>query len=58
MTLSFNNDSVRLGRVNKQRVGEFVRLFEPATDVFLVIGCSNGVTALAIRQEGPAQVTR
>ncbi len=52
--LTFNNDSVRMGPVNKARVSQLVGLFNVATDVFSVIGCSNGATSLAIGQEGLA----
>ncbi len=52
--LIFDNDSVRMGAVNKMRVNELVRLFNDATDIFSVIGCSNGATSLAMGQEGLA----
>ena len=52
--LTFNNDSVRMGPVNKARVSDLVGLFNVSTDVFSVIGCSNGTTSLAIGQQGLA----
>lgn len=42
--LTFANDSMRLGDVNKQLVNQFVETFDPQTDVFSVIGCSMGPT--------------
>ena len=53
-SLLFDNDSLRLGRVNKDRVRQFVSKFDLQSDVFSVIGCSNGATRLAIGQEGLA----
>ena len=52
--LTFDNDSVRMGAVNKTRVSNLVSLFNGATDVFSVIGCSNGATNLAMGQQGLA----
>ncbi len=53
-SLLFDNDSLRLGRANKDRVRQFVSKFNPQSDVFSVIGCSNGATSLAMGQEGLA----
>jgi len=44
--LTFKNDSMRLGNDNKQRVQQFVEMFNPESDVFSVIGCSHGHTNL------------
>lgn len=52
--LTFDNDSTRLGQNNKARVQRFVERFVADTDVFSVIGCSNGGTNLAIGQKGLA----
>jgi len=45
-TLTFPNDSLRLGNLNKQLVENMVTRYEPTTDIFSVIGCSMGPTAL------------
>ncbi len=42
--LVFGNDSLILGRNNKLAVREFTKLFNPATDVLSVIGCSHGAS--------------
>lgn len=42
--LTFANDSMRLGVMNKQLVEQLVQRFNPNTDVFSVIGCSIGPT--------------
>lgn len=49
--LIFANDSTVLGSGNKARVGEFVSQFDAANDVFSVIGCSHGPTAVSGGQE-------
>lgn len=52
--LTFDNDSTRLGSTNKALVQELVNLFDSESDVFSVIGCSNGRTNLAAGQRGLA----
>ncbi len=47
--LIFANDSVRLGKENKQAVKSLAESFKPESDVFLVLGCSQGITK---REEG------
>jgi hypothetical protein len=42
--LTFPNDSLRLGTINKRHVDALVTHFDPSTDVFSVIGCSIGQT--------------
>jgi len=49
--LTFANDSLRLGEINKQLVENMVTQYEPALDIFSVIGCSMGPTAI---QQGNA----
>ncbi|MFK7889396.1 MAG: hypothetical protein AB8B63_01170 [Granulosicoccus sp.] len=44
--LIFQNDSLRIGSVNKQLIGRMVDRFQPQTDTFSVIGCSMGPTSL------------
>lgn len=44
--LTFANDSLRLGAVNKHLVAQMVESFQPGSDVFSVIGCSLGPTQL------------
>jgi len=44
--LTFANDSLRLGAVNKILVEQMVESFQPETDVFSVLGCSLGPTSL------------
>ncbi len=44
--LTFSNDSLRLGAVNKQIIHAVVSDYEAATDVFSVLGCSMGPTEL------------
>ncbi|MFK7992692.1 MAG: hypothetical protein AB8B87_01050 [Granulosicoccus sp.] len=44
--LIFGNDSMRLGGHNKTLVKRMVERFDPQTDVFSVIGCSMGPTAV------------
>ncbi len=44
--LTFANDSLRLGMVNKILVEQMVESFQPETDVFSVLGCSLGPTKL------------
>lgn len=44
--LMFANDSMRLGKRNKHQVEAMVARFNPATDVFSVIGCSMGPTQI------------
>ena len=44
--LTFANDSMRLGETNKRLVKQLVKRFNPQTDVFSVIGCSMGATAV------------
>ena len=45
--LTFPNDSLRLGDVNKQIIYSVVSAFNPETDIFSVLGCSLGPTALS-----------
>lgn len=52
--LTFNNDSTRLGVNNKERVKHFVAQFDPDRDVFSVIGCSHGNTAVQGGQQALA----
>jgi len=42
----FPNDSLVLGRVNKQSVRSYLDQFDPNTDLISVIGCSHGATNL------------
>ena len=42
--LTFPNDSLRLGKTNKQLIEQMVERFDPITDLFSVIGCSLGPT--------------
>lgn len=44
--LVFGDDSVRLGEDNKAILAEVVDGFDPARDVFALVGCSLGPTAL------------
>jgi hypothetical protein len=44
--LTFPNDSLRLGTLNKQIVENLVMQFQRSTDLFSVIGCSMGPTKL------------
>lgn len=44
--LTFANDSMRLGQLNKQLINQLVDAFDPETDMFSVIGCSMGPTAV------------
>ena len=53
--LTFGNDSTRMGPNNKQRVKQFVELFDPERDVFSVIGCSHGNTNVEGGQEALAR---
>jgi len=50
----FGNDSLRLGADSKQLVRNLVSQYKEATDVFGVVGCSNGPTNLDIGNEGLA----
>ena len=45
--LTFANDSMRLGVLNKQLVDQLVGQYNPQSDVFTVIGCSMGPTAVS-----------
>ncbi len=53
-TIIFPNDSQRLGSAGKQLVRDVVSRFAENVDVFSVVGCSNGPTALEIGNEGLA----
>ena len=44
--LTFANDSMRLGARNKQLVEQLVTQYNPRSDVFTVVGCSMGPTAV------------
>jgi len=52
--LIFSNDSTVLGSDNKETVGDFVGQFDPSRDVFSVIGCSHGPTAVSGGQKSLA----
>lgn len=43
----FPNDSVVLGKTNRQLTRDLVSGFDPTTDVISVIGCSHGKTAIS-----------
>ena len=45
--LTFANDSLRLGELNKQFVEKMVEDFNGKTDIFSIIGCSLGPTQVA-----------
>lgn len=45
--LMFPNDSLRLGNVNKQFIDRMVQQFDQESDVFSVVGCSMGPTAVS-----------
>lgn len=57
--LIFDNDSMLIGDVNKSEIRKFVSEFNPERDIFSVIGCSHGSTAIpngnAILATGRAQ---
>ena len=42
--LTFPNDSLRLGKINKQLIAGLVEQFDPNRDVFSLVGCSLGPT--------------
>jgi len=44
--LTFANDSLRLGTYNKQLIQQFVKRYDPVSDVVSIIGCSQGPTRL------------
>lgn len=44
--LTFPNDSLRMGKANKQLLDALVTRFNPTTDLFSLIGCSLGPTNL------------
>lgn len=44
--LTFPNDSLRMGKANKQLLEAIVARFNPTTDLFSIIGCSLGPTNL------------
>jgi hypothetical protein len=44
--LTFPNDSLRMGKTNKQLLGDLVARYNTTTDLFSVIGCSLGPTNL------------
>jgi len=52
--LTFGDDSLRLGDLNKTRVQQFVELFAEESDVFSIIGCSHGPTRRDFGQQGLA----
>lgn len=52
--LTFGDDSLRLGNLNKSRVQQFVELFAEDSDVFSIIGCSHGPTRRDFGQQGLA----
>lgn len=45
--LTFPNDSLRLGTVNKKLIDQLVSRYNPQSDVFSVIGCSLGPTRVS-----------
>ncbi len=53
--LTFANDSTRMGSVSKARIRELVNDFDPAQDIFSVVGCSLGPTGYSGGQEGLAR---
>lgn len=53
--LTFENDSTFLGDANKAKVRKMTDEFDPASDIFSVIGCSHGKTNVAIGVEGLAR---
>ncbi len=42
--LTFPNDSLRLGKINKQLIAGLVDQFDPTRDIFSLVGCSLGPT--------------
>ena len=50
----FPNDSMRLGEEGKERINNLLTKFSESSDLINVIGCSNGITKLAIGNEGLA----
>ncbi|MFK8079546.1 MAG: hypothetical protein AB8B97_04610 [Granulosicoccus sp.] len=52
--LTFANDSIRMGSVNKARLSELLQNFDPESDVLSVIGCSLGRTAYSGGQQALA----
>ena len=50
----FADDSMNLGDVNKRMIDDFVERTVRRDDVFSLVGCSNGPTALEIGNEGLA----
>lgn len=42
--LTFPNDSLRLGKINKRLIAGLVEQFDPTRDVFSLVGCSLGPT--------------
>lgn len=44
--LSFPNDSMRLGDVQKRTIAEYAARLRPDTDLLSVVGCSHGNTAI------------
>lgn len=53
--LTFENDSTRMGGLNKARLVELLENFNPESDILSVIGCSLGPTTYAGGQEGLAR---
>ncbi|MFK7994272.1 MAG: hypothetical protein AB8B87_09045 [Granulosicoccus sp.] len=53
--LTFANDSTRMGDLNKARLQELLRSFDPEKDVLSVVGCSLGPTNHTGGQEGLAR---
>lgn len=45
-SLTFPDDSLVMGRQNKNTIANFSKHFNPETDVISVIGCSNGTTKI------------
>jgi len=44
--LVFPNDSLRLGAANKSYIVNLAKTFDPETEIFSVIGCSHGKSAI------------
>lgn len=45
-TVSFPNDSLRLGDEQKRILDEYAGLLRPETDILSIVGCSNGKTTI------------
>lgn len=54
--LVFPNDSLRIGNKNKSTVTQYVKNFNPETDIMSVIGCSHGRTSTGDGGKGGNQL--